>query len=416
MVQTFFGSTCINTTLKTLRHLVSRFPAHAGSVSVVSPERINNQFTQWMQHLPRVVPFYAVKSNPEPIVIEALSSKLLSFDCASIREVRDIQRVTCASKSIASIIYAHPLKSERDINFINTLGIRTTVVDSVEECDKLHSAGWKGSAFVRVAVGDSGSKMPFSVKFGASEEEVEKIARQSLIPLSGVSFHVGSGCEDVNQYRNAIQYSDTVILNILRKYGHQPNVLDIGGGFSANKEQFQVTASVIRKALEDVPRNRVVIGEPGRYFAQPSQDLFVKVIAKKPGPNGWRYVIDESLYGHFSCIAFDHQKPAWIRVPMNDDDRYRPNDNGILFGRTCDSLDVIARGSMEMLEVGDWLYFPLMGAYTSATASEFNGFPKPHVLQDIADELPDTDQAFELTKQFHSTYSLTYSNALPPIL
>jgi hypothetical protein len=32
---------------------------------------------------------------------------------------------------------------------------------------------------------------------------------------------------------------------------------------------------------------------------------------------------------------------------------------------------------MEDLEVGDWLWFPNMGAYTSVTASEFNGFPKP---------------------------------------
>ena len=27
--------------------------------------------------------------------------------------------------------------------------------------------------------------------------------------------------------------------------------------------------------------------------------------------------------------------------------------------------------------MGDWLWFPNMGAYTSVTASEFNGFPRP---------------------------------------
>jgi hypothetical protein len=36
---------------------------------------------------------------------------------------------------------------------------------------------------------------------------------------------------------------------------------------------------------------------------------------------------------------------------------------------------------MEELEVGDWLWFPNMGAYTRATASEFNGFPSPPVFQ-----------------------------------
>jgi hypothetical protein len=43
---------------------------------------------------------------------------------------------------------------------------------------------------------------------------------------------------------------------------------------------------------------------------------------------------------------------------------------------------------MEELEVGDWLWFPHMGAYTTVTASEFNGFPKPPVFLDEADELP----------------------------
>jgi hypothetical protein len=37
---------------------------------------------------------------------------------------------------------------------------------------------------------------------------------------------------------------------------------------------------------------------------------------------------------------------------------------------------------MEELEVGDWLWFPAMGAYTRATASEFNGFPVPPIFVD----------------------------------
>jgi ornithine decarboxylase len=181
-------------------------------------------------------------------------------------------------------------------------------------------------------------------------------------------------------------------------------------------KKFNDTVNIIKAALDKVPRNRKIIAEPGRYFAQPSQDLFVKVIAKKPGSNGWRYVIDESLYSHFSCIPFDHQKPAWFRVKNSSNDTGRKITEGILFGRTCDSLDVIATGSMEELEVGDWLYFPLMGAYTSATASEFNGFPKPLDLEDHGDLLPTTEDAYTMTQTFHNTYSLRYSNTLSPIL
>merc|ERR1712127_93931 len=46
-----------------------------------------------------------------------------------------------------------------------------------------------------------------------------------------------------------------------------------------------------------------------------------------------------------------------------------------VFGPTCDSIDVIARSVLlPELNIGDWLYFQNMGAYTMAAASCFNGF------------------------------------------
>lgn len=415
MLEKNFAGVYINT-LKSLRQLVSTFPTHVGSVSVSNQLRLHLQWEQWIKALPRVEPFYAVKSNPDPYILDILSSRSVNFDCASIREVHDVKRLVRPYDSPqATIIYAHPLKSDKDINIINMMNIENTVVDSLEECKKLERLGWKGSALIRVAVGDSGSKMPFSIKFGATEKEVDTIARLSKIPLSGVSFHVGSGCEDPEQYTAAIEYAAGYVFDILRMRAHNPKIIDIGGGFSAEPHEFQKTAAVINKALEKVPRNRKVIAEPGRYFAQPSQDLFVKVIAKKPSQNGWRYVIDESLYGYFSCIAFDQQKPAWFRVPNSDTDVTRDKTEGILFGRTCDSLDMIAMGQMETLEVGDWLYFPLMGAYTSVTASEFNGFPKPHSFKDYQNFLPSIKDAYTMSNEFHKDHSLTYSNSLKSV-
>ena len=75
------------------------------------------------------------------------------------------------------------------------------------------------------------------------------------------------------------------------------------------------------------------------------------------------------------------EKPVWVRIPVSYEKRdasARKRVKGTLYGRTCDSLDMIADSdNMEDLEVGDWLWFPNMGAYSSVTASEFNGFPKP---------------------------------------
>jgi ornithine decarboxylase len=415
MVKNIFAGLYINT-LQNLRQLVSSFPKASGSVTVLSKSRIDTQWQTWAKTFPKITPYYAVKCNPEPFLLQTLMNHGTNFDCASLREVYDVQKcVRSYDMGPPDILYAHPMKSERDIQTIGQLGIQTTVVDSVEECDKLEACGWKGSAFVRVAVEDKGSKMPFSVKFGASKEEVRQIASKSRIPITGVSFHVGSGCENPLQYKNAIAYAGLDIFDILRRYKHNPKVIDIGGGFSSNPEVFSNTVSVIQDTIKYIPEYRSLIAEPGRFFAQPSQDLFVKVIAKKPGLNGkgFRYVIDESLYGHFSCIPFDHQTPPFIRIS----DKTSNISDAILFGRTCDSLDVIAKGPMEELEVGDWLYFPLMGAYTSATASEFNGFPKPEIIYDLHDRLPSVNEAFSIIKAFHErNSSIKYSNPLAPIV
>lgn len=158
-------------------------------------------------------------------------------------------------------------------------------------------------------------------------------------------------------------------------------------------EEFETAASLIAAQVREHPTIRFV-AEPGRFMAAQSHDLFVRVIGKKPtkAKGGWRYTVDESLYGQFSCVPFDHAKPRWIRVRTEGEERRKPT-KAVLYGRTCDSVDFIAAAEQaEELEVGDWLWFPHMGAYTTVTSTEFNGFPKPHtmVLPSYGkDQLPD---------------------------
>jgi ornithine decarboxylase len=50
-------------------------------------------------------------------------------------------------------------------------------------------------------------------------------------------------------------------------------------------------------------------------------------------------------------------------------------------GPTCDSIDIVLRDE-ELpgdLREGDFIYLPSAGAYTTAYASQFNGFPLPEV-------------------------------------
>lgn len=318
--------------------------------------------------------------------MKTLSSLGTGFDCASGRELEEVGKLGFAKEDFCQkVIYANPCKPVRDLETATQYGCPPTVVDSFEEVEKLESFRWPGSALIRLMVDDKNSLMPFSRKFGLPLSQVKPLAqfaKKRGVEIAGVSFHVGSGCKDKKQYEKALLGAHNAIAEI-RSEGFQPTLIDIGGGFvnQGNASLFQESASVIRSTMSSLPPLRY-IAEPGRFFSTNAFDLFVPVIGKKPAHNdaGWRYTLDESLYGQFSGICFDQATPFWIRISKEKGEKIRKNSPGILFGRTCDSLDLIAKSpSMEELEVGDWLWFPNMGAYSSVTASEFNGFPKPPV-------------------------------------
>lgn len=323
-----------------------------------------------------------MKCNPENYLLETLWRGGAGFDCASGREVYTVNAVT--QRETADILFANPCKKKDDIFCASMNSIRTTVIDSCEEIEKLLEVGWKRSSLVRIRVEDKGSLMPFSNKFGLELEDVERVARYAKDRnqhLSGVSFHVGSGCQDPEQFAEAIRQGHEAI-KVIQKYHAVPvPILDIGGGFTTGSK-FVDTAAKINELIPTL-KGIQMVAEPGRFFAQTCQDLFVKVIGKKPagkGKSGWRYTLDESLYGQFSCIPFDHAEPKWIRV-REAGEAQRKKTPAVLFGRTCDSVDFIAGAqATEELEVDDWLWFPHMGAYTTVTSTEFNGFPKPPMI------------------------------------
>jgi ornithine decarboxylase len=306
------------------------------------------------------------------------------FDCASLREVKEVRALSTPQ---IPIIFAHPCKIIDEIGSVQNLDVDTTVIDSPEEVVKLKKNGWKGSVLVRLLVDDKGSKQPFSAKFGAPATWWPEICRELQkheITCSGFSFHVGSECGKPENFYNAISTGST-FRNLLSQYQRKPiTTIDIGGGFLSDVESLQACAYEINKARFKFfnPTSGPIrwIAEPGRYFAASFFTLYVPIIGKKrrvDGP-GWRYTINESIYGSFSNIPFDHQQPVpTIIKSIGKGAKMYPAE---IYGRTCDSGDCLGKEFiMPELDEGDWLRFDNMGAYTTVTASEFNGFPKPEL-------------------------------------
>ena len=85
------------------------------------------------------------------------------------------------------------------------------------------------------------------------------------------------------------------------------------------------------------------------------------------------YWITDGLYGSMNCLLYDHATLA-PRALLSGGKKDRLVRSSTVFGPTCDGLDTVLRDYPQPeLEVGEWLLFPGMGAYTLCGASKFNG-------------------------------------------
>jgi ornithine decarboxylase len=62
--------------------------------------------------MPRVRPFYAVKCNPNPVIMSSLAALGCGFDCASAKEMADVLNMGVHP---SRIIFAHPCKRPADL-------------------------------------------------------------------------------------------------------------------------------------------------------------------------------------------------------------------------------------------------------------------------------------------------------------
>jgi len=347
---------------------------------VIDLGAVLRKYRQWINALPRVKPYYAVKCNPNTAIIKTLASLGVNFDCASKTE---IQLILGAGISSSRIIYANPTKMKSHINYAKSSGVDLMTFDNVFELDKIASCYPESRLLLRIITDDSQSICKFSTKFGAPMDQIPAIlakAKELNLNITGVSFHVGSGCMSVNSFVGAIQ-SAKKVFDLAENYGFNFNMLDLGGGWPGTDEdgiRFDDIASGIRNVIDFNFGPEVdVIAEPGRYFVAESHTLAVNVFAKREmidenNQKKFLYYVNDGVYQSFNCIFFDHAAPKpLVFTPGDRNEQFRCT----IFGPTCDSMDCIAKDiMMPELEVGEWLYFKSMGAYTTAAASPFNGF------------------------------------------
>ncbi|MFI4890830.1 MAG: type III PLP-dependent enzyme [Steroidobacterales bacterium] len=362
------------------RESIERLVAQYGSpLFVIDAERVRRQYRRLAGALPGVELYYALKPLPHAAVVQALAGEGAGFDLATSGEVEIVRRLWIPP---ARCIHTHPIKRDSDIRSALAFGVRTFVADNPDEVRKFAGHHGRASLLIRVAFRSPDATCDLSRKFGCEPDAVAgllQLAHDLQIDVEGLSFHVGSQTTAPGMYVEAIRVCGELLQQAAHS-GTSLRTLDIGGGFPVDYlgrgVQIEEFCGPICAALAALPPALRIIAEPGRFIVAPAAIAVATVIGRALRAGQWWYYLDDGLYGSYSGQLFDHAGyPVDALVPGAD--RYP----SVLAGPTCDSIDVIAEGlGLPHLEVGDLVVGRMMGAYTWASATEFNLFPKATVL------------------------------------
>ena len=360
---------------------VQRLVATFGSpLLVIDCERIRAQYRKLARALPGVDLHYALKPLPHPAVVRTVASLGGFLDLATTGEVQLVSRLGIDP---ARCIHTHPIKRDKDFRNALFAGVKTFVADNPDEVRKFRRFRADAELLLRVSFRSPGAVSDLSRKFGCDPESALELARLAAklgIRLRGFSFHVGSQARDALKHVEAIE-ACVQLLKKARKEKLGPlDVLDIGGGFPIDYAQrvpeIGRFCAPIRKALAGVPKDVRVIAEPGRFIAGPAAIGVASVMGRAEREGLWWYYLDDGLYGSWNGQMYDHASYPIESLKKSDDQR-----PSVLAGPTCDSIDVIAENILlPKLKVGDIVVGRAMGAYTWASASEFNFFPRATVV------------------------------------
>lgn len=360
-----------------IEQLASQFGA---PLMVLDCDAIRRQYRALKRALPGVVLHFALKPLPHAAVVRTLLDEGASFDLATSGEVDLV-----ASQGVPSerTIHTHPIKRDSDIRDALAYGCTVFVVDNINELEKFIAYKDQAEILVRLSFRNKDAFADLSKKFGCSPEaaiDIISLAQQLGIRIKGLSFHVGSQSPNPTKYVEAINASAKVIKQVAELGLPALSTLDIGGGFpvpySADVLPIDVFCAPINIALAQLPETMQIIAEPGRFIVASSVTSVASVMGQATREGKTWYYLDDGVYGSFSGLMFDEAAYP-IDSAKQDSERFE----SVLAGPTCDSIDVISDSIMlPKLNNGDLIISRMMGAYTLATATDFNFFKRAEVV------------------------------------
>ncbi|KFV75083.1 Ornithine decarboxylase 2, partial [Dryobates pubescens] len=344
----------------------------------------------FLKALPRVKPYFPVKCNGSEGVIRLLAELGTGFACANKAELTRVQSLGVPADKI---FYSSPCKQVAHIKHAASHGVQLMTFDNEVELSKVA----RSHPHARMLLGITADSCPAAhpMAFGTTLRSCRQLletAKEQAVEVVGVSFHLGScGLEPqaITQSVAAAQMA----FEMGTELGYQMHLLDIGGGFPGTEDtraRFEEVTATINSALDlYFPEGCgvEVIATPGRFYVSSAFTLAASITAREEAP-AEQPASDGRWDGRASCITSVMASTAPSAASCSTAPAPHlgctrpcpelPLHSSSLWGPPGHPEDRIADGlELPELQVGEWLIFQDMGAYSTAAAPPA-GWPQPH--------------------------------------
>lgn len=336
---------------------------------------------------------WPVKANPSLAILQHLSERGCSADCASEHEVR-LARL--AGLPWSRLLYNSPVPSRELMVSILELG-GTVVVDSVPLlqflADRLEGRNAPGQVFLRVSPRlpveylhqtdweSSVAHASNSSKFGIPEESIVGLLQECRLPIHGLHLHVGTQMDHLRPFLSALELLHGLADEIHGSTSHEIQALDMGGGLGIgfqSAEQFPSISAYVEQIRGHLrPAYRYLV-EPGHALLGNAVALLTEVREVKE-IRGRRWALVDVGTDQLAKVTLMN----WYHEILGPDGNPLPTTGpDALGGPHCFAGDLLLpETELGEIKRGDTLIVQHVGAYCYSLANHFNGrFGPAHVM------------------------------------
>lgn len=349
-------------------------------------------------------PLFASKACCFKRIYEIMKEEGMSIDLVSPGEIFTAMK---AGFPMENSYFHGNNKTDSDISYAIDCGVGYFMVDNMCEMRAIDSiAKEKGiiqkvilrltpgidpHTYAAVATGKVDSKFGIAIETNQAAEFVAEAVNFENIKIVGYHCHVGSQVfdEEGTVYLDAATIMLTFANDMLVKYGVEPQILNMGGGYGVRYTEedphmnipanIEKLSSHIKTTVEKLgmPMPKILM-EPGRSIVADAGMTLYSVGTIKEITGYKNYVsIDGGMTDNPRFALYGSKYTVLLANRMNEKADFTCD----VVGRCCESGDIIQPDiTMPKPVRGDLVAVLTTGAYNYSMASNYNRIPRPPVV------------------------------------